>query len=768
MILAGVMLSSAVAFGAAGNAKPTISINGISDTLSISAGQPVKIAIGLSSGEHDGKEADWWLLRNSSGKWYYYNPDGTWTDIGAAPSPDALQPTYQGRLFSKASVDIFHLPKLSAGNHVYYFGIDLKKNGILDTDSLYYSSASVSVIETWYKDTDGDGYSDGVSVLSATRPYSNYYKESELIAVSGDTDDNNPKVFPAGATSEITRIQTNIQKSGSGWVAEINPISALSKDERKKRLGALLPSSIPKSAKKNYTTRDELPPFLDWRNNNGNFVTPVKDQGNCGSCWAFSTIAALESQLMISTGQSPDLSEQIVMSCSGAGSCEGGSLTAASDFFKNVGVASESCYPYTETDGNYADACSSWRSSAYKIDNWTYVYNTINNLKSAIYDNGPVATTMAVYTDFFYYGSGVYRYTWGKLEGYHGVTIVGWDDAEGCFIVKNTWGPWWGGSGYFRIAYDEVYGYTEFGYLTIAYTAGKSSCIYTLSSAGDSFASYGGTGSVSVTAAGGCAWNAVSNDPGWLTVTSDNGTVSYSVAQYTGTGSRKGTITIAGQIFTVTQYGKSGVSGVVVFPDKKLEAAIRAAINKPSGYILISDLEKLTYLDDDDHKDIQNLEGLQHCTNLTGLYLNNNQISDISALSGLTNLQSLYLSGNQISNINALSGLTKLTNLQLRDNQISDIGALGGLTKLNSLYLDNNNINDISSLKGLTNLVILGLYDNKITDLSPLISNSGIDNGDEVYLYDSYYGGNPLNTTSCNVYIPQLQSRGVRVYHNCP
>jgi len=561
VMLAIIMLSSAVAFGAAG-VKPTISINGVTDTLSVSAGQPVKIALGHSSGEHDGKEADWWLLKNSSGKWYYYNLGGSWIYLGTPPNVNALSPTYQGRLFSVEPVDLFYIPKLDAGNHAYYFGIDLKKNGLLDGDSLYYSGVQVSVSEKWYKDADDDGYSDGTTITSPVRPGNTYYTAIELIATSGDSNDNNPKIFPVGASTALTRIQTAIQTSGAQWVAESNEISALSKEEIKKRLGVIIPSDVATRAKRTYARREKLPASLDWRNNKGTFVTPVKNQGDCGSCWAFSSTAAFESQVLISTGQSKDLSEQIVVSCSGAGSCDGGSLDGPSDFFKNTGTNIETCYPYTATDGSCNNACANWRSNTFRIDSWNEVAATVSDIKNAVFTSGPVVTAFLVFEDFGSYKSGVYSYVKGKYLGGHAVLIVGWDDSQSCFIVKNSWGTGWGDSGYFKIAYSEVGGKTEFGCWTIAYTTQKASCSYTINPTDNSFVSSGGTGSVNVTAAGECTWDAVSNDTGWLTVTSGNtsngnGTVSYSVAQYTGTVSRTGTITVAGQTFTVTQSGIS-------------------------------------------------------------------------------------------------------------------------------------------------------------------------------------------------------------------
>jgi len=158
------------------------------------------------------------------------------------------------------------------------------------------------------------------------------------------------------------------------------------------------------------------------------------------------------------------------------------------------------------------------------------------------------------------------------------------------------------------------------------------------------------------------------------------------------------------------------------------------------------------------HNQIVDIGSLSGLTNLEELFLNENQIIDISALSGLTNLEWLDLDKNQIIDISALSGLTNLKRLTLIYNQIIDIGALSGLTNLENIDLDFNQINDISALSGLTNLKIVYLYNNWISDIVALIQNSGIDNGDYVFL-----SNNPLSDTSINTYIPQLQARGVNV-----
>ncbi len=135
----------------------------------------------------------------------------------------------------------------------------------------------------------------------------------------------------------------------------------------------------------------------------------------------------------------------------------------------------------------------------------------------------------------------------------------------------------------------------------------------------------------------------------------------------------------------------TGAADAVYFPDQNLEAVIRQAINKPTGYIRKSDLQDMTELsasgyEKPDDWQIKNIEGIEYCTSLAELDLSASQISDISALAGLS-LTELDLSDNQISDISALAEQTSLTELDLSDNQISDISAVAGLTSLTKLDL---------------------------------------------------------------------------------
>ena len=215
----------------------------------------------------------------------------------------------------------------------------------------------------------------------------------------------------------------------------------------------------------------------------------------------------------------------------------------------------------------------------------------------------------------------------------------------------------------------------------------------------------------------------------------------------------------------------------VIFPNAELEEEIRQAINKPTGDILCSDVEALTSFShcgcehlecddvictrdplDPDYNPVRNLSGMEYCTNLTSLELPYNEVYNITPLAGLVNLNHLELDVNDVVDISALSGLSSLAILELVDNDIVDISPLAGLTNLTALKLDSNLINNISALAGLTNLSQLDLSDNWITDISPLVQNAGLTFPDTVDLE-----GNPLSSTSCEVYVPELQGRGVTV-----
>jgi C1A family cysteine protease len=304
--------------------------------------------------------------------------------------------------------------------------------------------------------------------------------------------------FFAGGMSfagELSDVQAHIKAKGQKWVAGETSVSKLSDHERKLRLGLIKHKAT--GMEEVVSLQEPLtgvPVSFDWRSNGGNYVTPVRNQGSCGSCWAFATTAALESYILIKdsrSGQDDNRAEEILLSCSTAlsctnpGSCNGGYIGRASDCILITGLPPDFYFPYTATasDDNCGNAGTGWQTDTYRIAAWSYITTTsvsVSAIKNALYTYGPLVTTMDVYSDFYYYAGGVYEYSSGTYQGGHAILIVGYvDDTSiaggGYFIVKNSWGNGWGSGGYFSIAYSETGSPLYFGEWTIAYQKPASS-----------------------------------------------------------------------------------------------------------------------------------------------------------------------------------------------------------------------------------------------------------------------------------------------------
>ncbi len=180
-------------------------------------------------------------------------------------------------------------------------------------------------------------------------------------------------------------------------------------------------------------------------------VTPVKNQDGCGSCWAFATIGAFEGSYAIRNNSLIDSSEQDMLSCSGAGSC-GGGWWAFPRLVSN-GVARETAYPYTASD----TPCNTAVARPFRAAAWGYVNPsatpTVNELKSALCQHGPLAVALQATAAFQAYTSGVFNETVPAGAINHGVTLVGWDDTKNAWLIKNSWGTGWGMNGYMWLRY---------------------------------------------------------------------------------------------------------------------------------------------------------------------------------------------------------------------------------------------------------------------------------------------------------------------------
>ncbi|KAL8128053.1 low-temperature-induced cysteine proteinase-like [Apium graveolens] len=197
---------------------------------------------------------------------------------------------------------------------------------------------------------------------------------------------------------------------------------------------------------------ESVPESVDWREDGA--VAAVKDQGSCGSCWAFSTISAVEGINQIATGKLITLSEQELVDCDRSYNegCNGGLMDYAFEFIiNNGGIDTDVDYPYTGRDGK----CDQYRKNAkvVTIDSYEDVpaYDELALKKAAAYQPISVAIE-AGGRDFQFYESGIFTGKCGIALD-HGVVVVGYGTENGkdYWIVRNSWGAEWGEKGYLRM-----------------------------------------------------------------------------------------------------------------------------------------------------------------------------------------------------------------------------------------------------------------------------------------------------------------------------
>ncbi len=218
-----------------------------------------------------------------------------------------------------------------------------------------------------------------------------------------------------------------------------------------------------------------LPLQFDWRNNEGiNYVTPVKDQFSCGSCWAFAANAAVESayNVQIDNNINRDLSEQELISCSSAGDCGGGSSGSSLNYIRDFGITNENCFPYAAADIE-CERCPDYPGNLTGIFDHTTIYG-IEDIKEALIDKGPLTAALSIHESHGGYWDGdIYRCDESGFQN-HAVTIVGYDEIGQYWIVKNSWGSNWNGDGYFKVGYDECHINDYAGFINTAPNDGSA------------------------------------------------------------------------------------------------------------------------------------------------------------------------------------------------------------------------------------------------------------------------------------------------------
>lgn len=340
-------------------------------------------------------------------------------------------------------------------------------------------------------------------------------------------------------TTDIATLQSRGAKEG--WTFRVG-LNEAAKHPRSALCGLVEPENwqARRSASVEAASLAVLPSSYDMRSYG--WLPPVRDQGNCGSCWAFAVVGVLESAILRVDGVTADLSEQWLVSCNQSGYDCGGGWFDAHDYHAwrtdpcgGYGAVMESACPYLAGD----TGCGCPYDHPYRIQTWNYIaagadgIPSVDSIKQAILTYGAVSAGVYANDAFVAYTGGVFNNNDDRNIN-HAVLLVGWNDAEQAWIARNSWGANWGENGYMRIRY----GCSRIGY-------GACYVVYNGASAGglqvipvEGFTARGQVGGPFIpsntvytlrnSGTTPLAWT-VLNTQSWITVSSSSGTLAAGV-----------------------------------------------------------------------------------------------------------------------------------------------------------------------------------------------------------------------------------------------
>jgi len=261
------------------------------------------------------------------------------------------------------------------------------------------------------------------------------------------------------ARPDVAAVRKKAKDKGYTFIIGENPATQYSLEQL---CGTKMPAvrrprmKTTSAAQRQAAAAGSLPSSFDWRKLEG--CTPIKNQGGCGSCWAFAAMGVVECVYRIHGNEVKDFSEQWLVSCTEAGDCDGGWYEKALDYLldtpdacEKIGSPLEEDYPYKAKNAD----CTCPAGPRFLITDWSAVQEDIEAMKEAISTYGPIAVCVCADDLFQCYLGGIFNTPPnGNLN--HAVVLVGWDDTQGVngiWILRNSWGTGWGENGYMRIEY---------------------------------------------------------------------------------------------------------------------------------------------------------------------------------------------------------------------------------------------------------------------------------------------------------------------------
>jgi cathepsin L len=257
--------------------------------------------------------------------------------------------------------------------------------------------------------------------------------------------------IPAAFKANVDIVREHNAKNSDYQMSYTGPFAAMTNEEYKQTLGYKPENTWGSLPRLGEHVATEAPTSVDWTTKGA--VTPVKNQGQCGSCWAFSTTGSTEGAWKLAGNALASLSEQQLVDCDKVDDgCSGGLMDNGFKFLKSNGACSESSYPYKATDGTCKQSSCDMVIPAGGVTGYTDVSGE-SDLESAVAQQPVSVAIEADQSGFQLYSSGVFTGSCGtQLD--HGVLAVGYgtDGGQAYWKVKNSWGASWGDNGYIRMA----------------------------------------------------------------------------------------------------------------------------------------------------------------------------------------------------------------------------------------------------------------------------------------------------------------------------